>query len=150
MLFLVFSLNDDRYALAGRDLLEVLPLSSLKQIPKTPPGIAGVLDYHGVLLPVIDLSAMTLGRPSAPRLSTRLLVAEGEDGRRIALIAEQVSQMIYREPADFTDSTVAVEGAPYLGPVTRDERGLIQWIKAEKMLSPEVREALYATVAEAA
>jgi chemotaxis-related protein WspB len=150
MLFIVFQLGDDRYALNGRELVEVLPLMTVKRLPHAPAGIAGMLDYHGVPLPVVDLSSLALGRPAADRISTRILIAEGRDGRRLALIAERANEMLTREPADFNDSGVTISDAPYLGPVTRDARGIVQWITPERLLSPEVRDALFHQVEEAA
>jgi len=150
MLFIVFQLGQDRYALSGRELVEVLPLMAVKQLPHAPAGVAGVLDYHGVPLPVIDLSALALGSRAAERISTRILIAEGADGRRLALIAERANEMLKREESEFTDPGVKVNGAPYLGPVTRDERGLVQWITPGKLLSAEVRDALFHQMEEAA
>ena len=150
MLFIVFQLAEDRYALNARELLEVLPLMSVKRLPHAPAGVAGVLDYHGVPLPVVDLSSLALGHPAAQRISTRILIAEDTHGRRLALIAEHVSEMLNREAADFSDAGVTISDAPYLGPVTRDERGLVQWVTPERLLSDEVREALNHQLEEAA
>src|SRR5690606_32186615 len=68
MLFLLFELDGDRYALPARDVVEVLPLVALKQIPDAPPGVAGVMDYRGHAVPVLDLSALVAGRPAARRV----------------------------------------------------------------------------------
>ena len=150
MLFLVFQLGPDRYALDARQLVEILPLLEVKRLPLAPAGVSGMLDYHGVALPVIDLSALALGRPAAGRISTRVLVVELANGRRLALIAERAQELLQREPGDFAETGVAVNAAPYLGPVTRDARGLVQWITPEQLLSPEVRDALFVQMKEAA
>jgi chemotaxis-related protein WspB len=150
MLFLVFQLDQDRYALDARQLVEILPLMEVKHLPLAPVGVAGMLDYHGVALPVIDLAALALGRPAAARISTRVLIVELSNGRRLALVAERAQELLQRETSDFAETGVAVDAAPYLGPVTRDARGLVQWISPEQLLSPEVREALFIQVEEAA
>lgn len=143
MLFLIFQLGQDRYALDARELLEILPLAQIKRLPHAPTGIAGMLDYHGVLLPVIDLSALTLGHAAAERISTRMIVVEMANGRRFALIAERANELLQREATDFTEAEVTVDAAPYLGPVTRDARGIVQWITPQKLFSPAVYEALF-------
>jgi chemotaxis-related protein WspB len=150
VLFIVFQLGQDRYALDARQLVEILPLVQVKRLPQAPAGVAGMLDYRGVALPVIDLTAMALGHAAAERISTRILIAELASGRRLALIAERANEMLYKEPGDFVESGVAVDSAPYLGPVTRDARGLVQWIKPEQLLSPAVRDALFQPIKEAA
>ena len=150
MLFLIFQLGQDRYALDARELLEILPLAQIKRLPHAPTGIAGLLDYHGVLLPVIDLSALTLGRSAAERISTRMVVVEMDNGRRFALIAERANEMLQREATDFTEAEMVVDAAPYLGPVTRDARGIVQWITPQKLFSPAVCDALFYQMREAA
>ncbi|MEP6670424.1 MAG: chemotaxis protein CheW [Chthoniobacter sp.] len=150
MLFIVFQLGQDRYALDARELVEILPLAQVKQLPQAPPGIAGMLDYHGVALPVIDLSELALARTAAHRISTRILIVEIASGRRFALIAERANEMLHREVGDFAAAEVAVDAAPYLGPVTRDDRGIVQWITPQKLFSAAVLDALYHPVKEAA
>lgn len=150
MLFILFRLGEDRYALNAQELVEILPLAQIKRLPHAPVGIAGMLDYHGVMLPVIDLSALALGHAAAERISTRIIIAEMANGRRFALVAERANEMLQREASDFKESEVAVDEAPYLGPVTRDERGIVQWIAPQKLFSPAVYEALFHQVREAA
>ena len=66
-LFLVFGLGKDRYALKASKIVEVLPMLEMKRLPHAPKGVAGVFMYHGVPVPAVDLSEVTLGAP-APRL----------------------------------------------------------------------------------
>lgn len=150
MLFLLFQLGQDRYALDARDLVEILPLAQVKHLPHAPAGIAGMLDYHGAALPVIDLSELALGRAAVQRISTRILVVAMAGGRRFALIAERANDTLQREAADFAATDVAVDAAPYLGPVTRDARGIVQWITPQKLFSMAVFDALFHEVKEAA
>lgn len=148
MLFLVFQLGPDRYALDARCVAEVLPLVNIKQIPQALPAIAGVCNYRGAPLPVIDLSQMMSNRPAAQRLSTRIIVVDyrddGGQSRLLGLIAEQVKQTIRRDAADFIDPGVRSAGAPYLGPVAADAGALLQWIHVDKLLPPLLRELLFA------
>ena len=147
MLFLLFQLGADWYALDAGQVAEVLPLVRIKPIPRTPPAVAGVLNYRGAPVPVIDLRALTLGRPARPRLSTRIILVHypDENGgpRLLGLIAEQATETMRRQPTDFTASGVSNDAASYLGPVTADQRGLVQWIEVSKLLPPTVREVLF-------
>jgi chemotaxis-related protein WspB len=130
MLFLLFQLGKDRYALDGRQIEGVLPLVSIKQIPQAPPGVAGLFNYRGAPVPVIDLSELTLGRPAQRRLNTHIIIVhyptEAGGKRLLGLIAEKATETTQREPTDFTACSVTNGAAPYLGPVASDERGLIQ------------------------
>jgi chemotaxis-related protein WspB len=147
MHFLLFQLGKDRYVLDVGQVAEVLPLVSLKQIPQTPPAVAGIFDFRGDPVPVIDLSQMAMERPAQRRLSTRIILAHYPDGNGekhlLGLIAERVTETIRREPSDFVATGVNNDAAPYLGPVATDARGLIQWVQVGQLLTPAVRDLLF-------
>ena len=149
MLFLLFELGRDRYALDALQVAEVLPLLALKEMPLAPPGVAGLLNYHGAPVPVVDLSALALGRPAARRLSTRIILLhypDAEGSRRLlGVVAEKATHTLRREASQFEAAGIDSADAPYLGPVSADERGLVQWIQVDKLLSPAVRDALFPT-----
>ena len=147
MLFLLFQLGKDRYALEATLVVEVLPLVNIKQIPRAPVAVAGVFNYRGDPVPVIDLTELTLGRPALKRLSTRIIVVnyaeDNGDKHLLGLIAEMATETVRREPADFVASGVTNDAAAYLGPVATDARGLIQWIQVNQLLPVAVRELLF-------
>ena len=105
--------------------------------------MAGVFNYRGAPVPVIDLSQLTLGRPARappehahhPRATIPTTTAATH---LLGLIAERATETMRREPADFVASGVTSDGAPYLGPVATDARGLVQWIDVSKLL-PAIR-----------
>lgn len=146
MLFLTFQLGRDRYALEASQIAEVIPLVRVKALPQAPRGVAGLCNYRGRAVPVIDLAELALDRPARPRLSTRLILirctGELAPSDLLGLMAEQVTDTIRREPADFAPAGVENPAARYLGPVTRDRDGLVQRIEPMQLLSPEVRAVL--------
>ena len=147
MLFLIFELGKDRYALDVRQIAEVMPLVGVKQIPKAPQAMKGLFNYRGAPVPVVDLSQLTLGRPSARRLSTRIVLVHYPDpsGRThlLGLIAERATQTARHEPSEFVASGITNAGAHYLGPVVTDARGLLQWIDVRTLLPPSFRDLLF-------
>jgi chemotaxis-related protein WspB len=153
MLFLLFRLGKDRYAIDVRQVVEVLPLVAVKRIPLTPPAVSGAFNYRGSTVPLIDLSQLALGRAALPRLSTRIVLVDYPDGngqlRLLGLLAEHVTDTLSRAASDFKDSGVTVPDAPYLGRVTSDEKGLVQWLQLEQLLPPDVRDLLFQSPAEA-
>lgn len=74
MLYLLFQLGNERYALEAAQALEVIPYVALKKIPRAPQGVAGVFNYRGQPVPAVDLCELTLGRPARELLSTRIIV----------------------------------------------------------------------------
>ena len=154
MLFLLFQLGKDRYALEAGRVLEVTPLLELKQVPAAPRGVAGIFNYRGRPVPAVDLSALTLGEPARERLSTRIVVINYPDHagklQPLGLIAEQATEIIRRDGRDFVEPGLKLSGAPYLGPVLMDERGVIQWVREQHLLPDRMRDLLFAETIEEA
>lgn len=147
MLFVLFQLAKDRYALAASEIVEVLPMVGMKSIPHTPPGIAGVFNYGGTSVPVIDLSEVTSGRSSEKQLSTRIILVHYPDDngekRLLGLIAEKCAETVRLDAGDFVASGITIDAASYLGPVTTHKHGLIQRIEVGKLLPAAVRDVLF-------
>lgn len=139
MLFLLFQIGDDRYALAAELVEEVLPLVRLKSVRHAPPGIVGSFDYRGEFVPVIDLSETELGRPAEALLSTRIIMTrypgDGERFRRVGLIAERATETLRCDPADF--APFAISG-----------NDLVQRMELDAFLNPGLRGFLMAEMAE--
>lgn len=154
MLFLIFQLGKDRYAVEAQRVIEVLPLLALKRLPQAPPGVAGIFNLRGRPVPAIDLSELTFGVPARERLTTRIIVVHHTDANGqnhpLGLIAECVTQTLRKEPRDFVNPGVAIGGAPYLGPVVMDTEGPIQWLHAQKLVSEPIRQLLFSETAELA
>src|SRR5712691_98717 len=112
MLFLLFQLGNDRYALEASRVVEVVPLLALKVFPQAPKGVAGIFNYRGQPVPAVDLCALTLGEPAKERLSTRIIIVKLPDGARpgrlVGLIAEHATEMLRKEPTDFVESGVQI------------------------------------------
>lgn len=150
MLFLLFQIGHDRYALEARRAVEVIPFLALKRIPRAPCGVAGIFNYRGQPVPAVDLCELTFGRPARELLSTRIIVVNfsGADGQSqwLGLIAEQATGLLRREAHDFVNAGLQVGDAPYLGPVAMDDHGVIQLLHAEHLLTEHARSLLAAAV----
>lgn len=147
MLFLMFRIGKDRYVLDADQIEQVLPFMEAKALPGAPAGVVGAINYHGAPVPLIDLSSLALGRPSASVMSTRIILirypsAEGA-ARRLALCAERVIETVTRPASDFVPTGVEAGTPDYLGPVAPDADGLVQRIRAEALLTPDIRAILF-------
>lgn len=151
MLFLTFRLGQDRYALDAGQVEAVLPLLAVKQLPGAPTGVAGAIGYRGRPVPLIDLSLLALGRAAEPLLSTRIILLRypvaRDEHRLLGLLAEKAVEAVERDPGDFTASGVEAGMPPYLGPIAPDADGLIQWVRGEALLTPAIRDILFARLA---
>lgn len=147
-LFLLFRIDNERYALEAIEIAEVLPRLQLKPIAHTPDWVVGVFAHRGVMVPVIDLSALTFGRPAQPRTSTRLVLVHyrpdaDRSSQLLGLILEQATDTLRCAPSEFKEYGLDNRETRYLGPVREDEQGLLQWIRVHDLLSDSVRALLY-------
>ncbi len=123
MLFLSFRIGDEGFAMAIDRIVEVMPLTELRKVRQAPAAVAGSFEYRGRFVPVVDLCALELGRPARRRLSTRIIVMRHpqDDATLLGLIAENATEMLRLDPADF---------APFApGP-----QGLVQRVELEDLL----------------
>ena len=147
MLFLLFQLGKDRYALEASRVVEVVPLLELKQLPQAPNGVAGIFNYRGRPVPAVDLCALTLGQPASERFSTRIIVVNYPDdhgtNHLLGLIAEHATEMLRKDVSEFLDSGLKLSAAPYLGPILMDNKSPVQWIYEQRLLPEPVRNLLF-------
>ena len=149
MLFIKFHIGADAYLLDAAEVVEILPLVEFKHLPQAPAGVAGLFNYRGTPVPVVDLAQLALGRPAARLMSTRLILVRrrgstGEpDERLLGLIAEKATETLQRAAADFLPAGIVSDAAPYLGPVTRVAEQLIQRVDIQKLLPESVSKLLY-------
>jgi chemotaxis-related protein WspB len=146
MLFLLFQIGNDRYALEARHAVEIIPFVALKKIPHAPRGVAGVFNYRGHPVPAVDLCELTIGVSARERLSTRIIIVNFTDAaganRWLGLVAEHATEMMRREHREFVDPGVKSGHAPYLGPVAMDAKGVIQLIHPQRLLTERAHELL--------
>jgi chemotaxis-related protein WspB len=147
MLFLLFQIGNDRYAVEARRVVEVVPLLELTRLAQSPKGVAGIFNYRGRPVPAVDLCELTLDVPAVERLSTRIIIVHHPNGngrpRPLGIIAENATQVARFEPGEFVDPGVKIAAAPFLGPVLMDSQGPVQWLYEQRLLSEPVQTLLF-------
>lgn len=144
MLMLLFYVGGDRYALDTKRVIEVIPRVTLKKVYNAPEYIAGLFNYRGCLVPVIDFCHLIDGSPSHPYLSTRIILINCQESelspthsneetspRVLGLMAERVTDTLNKSNQEFIHPGIKVDQSPYLGEMIKDEQGMIQFLKVE-------------------
>lgn len=147
MLLLLIQIGDSRYAIDSSELVEVVPSANLNAIPQAPAYVAGLLNYRGASVPVIDMCQLGTGRACTPCMTTRIVLVNYQPtpdfSRVLGLLAESVMETRKANPKDFQRSGICVSDAPYLGDVSTQEDGMIQLVRVTQLLPDAVREMLY-------
>ncbi len=149
-MMLQFYVGQERFGLDVSQVVEVVPLVTLKPARRAPAYVLGFLDYRGGVAPVIDLTALISDTPSRAWLSTRIILVdyEGADGKQhvLGLLAERATETIVYREDDFQPPGFAAGDARFLGDVLLDAQGMNQRIRVKEILPPAVQESLFATV----
>ncbi len=147
MLLLLFRIGAERYALEASQVVEVAPLVCLKMIPQAPDYIAGLFDYRGHPVPVIDLCRLGSGEACRDCLTSRIIMLNygSDNGRRqmLGLLAEQVTETVKQDPAALISSGISIADAPWLGDLVKDSEGMLQLIKIDALLPAPLRTSLF-------
>ena len=150
MLYLGFRIGDGRYAVRGRDVIQLIPRVTLRPVPLTPAGVAGLFTFRGEVVPAVDLAILLAGRPSNPALSSRIMIVSLEHTERrrtIGLLAERVTEVLQEDATP--QVTVAVEPAPYLGDAIVCGGEVVQIIEPARLFSEELWQTLLPCTADA-
>jgi chemotaxis-related protein WspB len=148
MLFLIFQLGSERYALDAARVVEILPLVELKKIPQAPAAVAGLFTHRGQVIPAVDLAQLLNDTPARATFATRIILIRQTDahGREqlLGLIAENVTTTLRRERTDFHETSFRIGKNPGLGPMLLDDRGVVRLLREDRLLPDTVRDAAFA------
>lgn len=139
MLLLLFEIGDGRYAITVDQIVEIVPLVRLKKIPMAPPYVAGLMNYRGLPVPVVDLGELVVGEPCEPRFSTRIILvnykpAPGKDKKILGIIASQVTETVKTNLSTIPSSGVLMDDSLYPDGLEADTEGMVQWFDMNRIL----------------
>jgi chemotaxis-related protein WspB len=138
MLVLVFYLGDVMYLVKHEQIREVSPMVVLTPMPHAPSYFAGLFNYRGHLVPVIDLRHLIHGEACRMRLSTRIIlvsyVNQAQQPQVLGLIAERVTEAVRKPPEAFVSSGIAFGDTPYLNEFVMENDLMIQCIDLAKLV----------------
>jgi len=152
MLVLQFRIGGNYFGLEAKTIIEVAPLVTLRNIPHAADYIAGLFNYRGRLVPVIDLSFLLIAVPSRPLMSTRIVLVHYDVSpivsRVLGLIAEGATEVISCDDSRMQSPEIVIEAAPYLGKIWVAGKKSLQLIDLHKILPEELQIALFTNLEE--
>ncbi len=91
---LVMEVGETRYGLHAKRVLEIIWDPMITAMPKLPPYLAGVMNYKGAIVPVINLHALCLGGEGKDAKVCILF----ESGKEIlAILVDAVVEMLLED-----------------------------------------------------
>jgi chemotaxis signal transduction protein len=137
MLYLIFKAGEKQYALETTRVLRVVPCVKLRPAANAPACIAGLLNFHGRPVAVVDLGKLINQTPCQRLLGTRIIITEQARPKNeqllLGLLAEDIATIMEKDNADLTENARGTPGTKYLGKMFRDNERLVQIVKAEEI-----------------
>ncbi len=143
---LIFKIADQLYGLPIFNVIRIIEMVTLTQLPGVSDMIQGIINLHGKTVPVIDLRRRFGLPPQAYGLHTPIILAEmGVDHRLLGLIVDDVEDVLDVPPEAFelTGSIVPTElmnqmtnDASYLAGVAKIDRQIILILNIQTLMTP--------------
>ena len=128
-----------RYAVPMEAVAEVGRVPRVTRVPGVPDWVAGVSNWRGRILPVVDLRPLLGGSASAFSGDSRLVVA-GDDAISVGLVVDDVDGVaVLPEELDAPPATVSPDAASLLAGQWTDARGPIGVIDVAAVLRLRTR-----------
>lgn len=128
-----------KYSLPAEHVLEVGRRPTITRVPNSLPALAGLMNFHGVAIPVIRVSALINGREdAAPAASSEARVLVYDERGAIGLLIDDVQQLTAAQSAsvqsldiagllaaEFVGTATTRPGLPHLREQDRQAEGVV-------------------------
>lgn len=91
--FLLVTNKEKLFAIPITYVEEVIQMAYVSSLPEDIRGVVGLVDYHGELMAVIDLSTLISGRPGSPTVDSALVVCRSEL-MKFALLVDEATDVV--------------------------------------------------------
>lgn len=141
MMLLVFKVNGDRYGINVRDVAEVIPKIPLRRLPAAPATLAGLLNYRGTIVPVIDSARLLSDKDVRECLSSRIIMVRSEKMKAacVGLLAEGVTETLKIDDSRFVDAEMGEAGGSLVDKVVLDNGSMIHHLNPDLLVPAEFR-----------
>lgn len=132
--YLIFRINNSLYGVSTLSVKEIFLLPELTPILEAPPGIVGVIDVRGQILPVMDLNLRFGQQTNNYSLTTQVIVIE-QGEQNLGIIVEEVSQVRDLSVRDTPNQPVADHHShPFIAGVVRSENDILVIINLANLI----------------
>lgn len=146
MLLLLFETSDGRYALDSKHIVEIIPLLKTKKIPAAPAFVTGMINYHGVAVPVFDFCAIEGDEASRQFYSTRIILVNyplDDETKLVGVIAERATDIIKCDESSVRSSGILLENNLTGGTGQNGQEEIVQLFDVKRMIPEDIVRELF-------
>lgn len=141
--FVIFKLDTEEYGIDIMNVREIAPYQDVSKVPNTPKFIEGVINFRGVVIPIINLKKRFSLSDQGIQPDTRLIVINLED-KQIGFIVDEASETVRLDDSEIEPAPDLIAGVDrsYILGVGKKDKRLIILIDLVKILSADEIEKL--------
>ena len=133
--FLIFTVEEQRFAIPLSMIDRVIRAVALTPITDSPGFMEGVIDYFGEVIAVISIRKALGYDLHELSLNDRFIIVTTAN-RKIALIVDEVEEVLSPDSQDWFDSREINKGLKFLN-ILRNDQGIILIYDIESLLGTE-------------
>lgn len=134
--FLVFHLDDRRYAIAMESVERVVRAFAPAPLPKSSASVSGLLNIHGRVIPLLNLRHI-FGLPERELSPGDYFIITAGPSGACAIAADSVPGLTGFSPDELMPADAAVKGIEYVDRVIKAPNGLILIFDPARLLPRE-------------
>jgi purine-binding chemotaxis protein CheW len=143
----LFSLEEPRYALYLSEVVKIERAVEITPLPKAPQVVSGVINFHGEIIPVIDIRKLFRLPQRDIHLEDQFIIARTSQ-RLVGLVVDSVNGVYDLEHHQTIDARESFPFTEYLSGIATIEYSIILITDLEKFLSLDEERVLDATLTE--
>ncbi|MCF8118545.1 MAG: chemotaxis protein CheW [Desulfarculaceae bacterium] len=130
--YVSFRLDRELFALPLDRVERALRMVAPVPLPEAPPWIAGVINMHGQVLPVLDLGQL-FGRPPRPPHPDQRLLVVSQAPRVVALQVDAVESVVEATPGELEPPSGHLAGSRGLAGVFEHREELVLLVDPDRL-----------------
>jgi purine-binding chemotaxis protein CheW len=145
-LVVIFTIDEQKFGLDISAIERVIRVVEVTPLPDAPPGVIGIVNLQGQVIPVFDLRLRFHFPAREMQLTNHLLIARAS-GRVIALLVDAVIGVAEWNPAMVVPGAEILPGFDAVAGVVKLDGDIVLIHDSEKFLTPEEASRLEAAIA---
>lgn len=97
--FVVFSINNQQYTLPIDEVVEIIRMQTITNVPGTADYIMGMINLRGKIIPIISLRERFSMPMTSFNSKTRIIIVQN-DGEHIGLLVDEVKMVSHVQPTE--------------------------------------------------
>jgi purine-binding chemotaxis protein CheW len=142
-----FNLDDQKYALFLSAVIRIIRVVEITSLPKAPEIVLGVINMHGLIIPVFDIRKRFRLPQRDMQLDDQMIVGSTSK-HTVALLVDSVNDVIEIPEEKIIAGKKILPGMEYVEGIIKTEDGMILIHDLEQFLSFQEEKALHEAMEE--